>query len=137
MKKIQIKAKFSPPKLRLALGKMLSATAPERGKGYDIPIDVPGITPVSFRLPETIDPDSAVGQQLSSVVGHDIAEGFDLTETEGKEVVALLVPKRSSGGKYGYSVEAILAPQIVTKAAETVRGGTAHATSRELSTETR
>jgi hypothetical protein len=117
MSKIKVKTKFAPPKLALVSALIKEAVANERKKGFELVLDVPGIDDLRMPIPEPLDTDGPVGQQIEGILGKDISEGLDLSDLAEKRAIVLLVPRRTSGGKFQHSVEAILAPELVRKAA--------------------
>ena len=116
---IKIKAKYKAPELKLVLALGKKAIVSDRKKGFAAPWQTE-VGEVQLPIPEEIDPDSPLGQQLEAALGRDISEGVELADFEGKKAFLLLAAKRTSGGKFHYSIEAILAPEIVRKAAESL-----------------
>jgi hypothetical protein len=119
--KVTVKQKFRAPQLKLVHARGKRGIQSQRKNAYEIPWETPDDGELRMQIPAVVDPDSAVGQQISLLLRRDISEGLDLGEFDGKDAFLLLAPKRSSGGKFGYTIEAVLAPAIVERAAESLR----------------
>jgi hypothetical protein len=118
--RIPIKAKYKPPPLKFTLAAANTAVSSNRRKGFEVPWATIDAGQVLLPIPEEIDPDGALGQQLAALLRKDISSGLELSDFDGKEAFLLLAAKRASGGKFAYSIEAVLAPELVQDAASSL-----------------